>query len=197
MKSWSLPERSVMRKLRRKPTEHWRQLARIPLQVHVGSILADYGRIERARDLLQTIQPTAVKDEATRLDYAEYLLKIGAAVEAVEALGSIDQTKLSHPMHIGWSFLHVLADRLAGAPRVSNTLLEDFLNKVASRHHSCTMNPEWSYAGLRRLLARCELPLADKLALATLTDVVEAKVDRNDLSFFEDIWKPSGEDKHA
>ena len=133
-----------------------------------------------------------LRDEQDRLFLAECLVKVSENVAAVDLLHSIDSSRLSRSMPITRSFLHLLADRLAGAPRLSEELLVNFLRELGSRiDHIGARSQDWNFKGVRQLLVRSELPVLDKLVLATLIDVQEAKVHYRDLSFFTEMWRTS------
>jgi tetratricopeptide (TPR) repeat protein len=170
----------------------------VNLRVGVASFRADAGRIDRARALLSDVQPSALETDRLRLGLAETLLVVGDNVRAVTLLGSIDSTQLIESQPIVRSFLHLLADRLAsGAAALSEellvTLLREFGNRLdqfeAMGRKWDSMSIYWTANGVRRLLRQSELPLADKLVVATLIDLLQAKIQRADLSFFADIWR--------
>ena len=142
---------------------------------------------------MRDVKPSALEDAGEQLELAECLLKVGENVAAVDLLHSVDPTRLSEYMPIMWSFLLLLADRLAGAPQLSEELLVKFLREVAQRIDWIgATSLDFSFTGVRRLLARSELSVLDRLVLATLIDVQEAKVPYNNLSFFTEIWKDFG-----
>jgi tetratricopeptide (TPR) repeat protein len=166
------------------------------VRVHAANILAGLDCLDRARDLLNGVDPSALRDEEERLDFAETLLLIGESSPADDLICRIDSSELSSSRGLVRSFLHLLADRLAGATQLSEELLVDFLRKLRGQVDQIETegvewnftSVNWSFKGVRRLLARCELPVLDKLVLATLIDLQEAKIRRSDLSFFADIW---------
>ncbi|MGH7750577.1 MAG: hypothetical protein ACREQ5_38265, partial [Candidatus Dormibacteria bacterium] len=92
-------------------------------------------------------------------------------------------TQLSGSLRVAWPFLCMLADRLAGASQLSEDLLVSLLSELGKQLNQV----HWSYKGVRRLLARCELPVLDKLALATLIQVQEATSNPHTLSLYTEI----------
>jgi tetratricopeptide (TPR) repeat protein len=152
------------------------------LQLQIAHFLADCGHIARARDLMHSVKPSATEDEVGRLDRAELLLKVGDTDAAFGLIRSIDPTRLKR-FNLTRSFLHLLADRLAGAPQLSDELLVNFLDKLIQQVDHTDARNEWSLKGVRLLITRSELPVLDKLVLGTLIDLQEGKIDRNDLSF--------------
>jgi tetratricopeptide (TPR) repeat protein len=161
------------------------------LRPFVAHFLADSGHLARARDLMHGVEPPAAEDEEQRVLRAEFLLKIGETNAAVDLIESIDLRQLGAEKLITWSFLRLVAERLAGAPQLSENLLVDFLVKLKERADRIDMISDWSLKGVRRLLARSELPVRDKLVLLTLADVQEANVRYNDLSFFTEMLSSS------
>jgi tetratricopeptide (TPR) repeat protein len=165
------------------------------LRLEVAHFLADYGHLARARELIHSAKPLATEDEKKRLDWAELLLKVGDTDAAFGLIRSIDPARLRHHISVTCSFLHLLADRLAGAPQLSDELLVNFLDKLTEQQQvdHRDARDEWNLRGVRLLITRSELPVLDKFVLATLIDLQEAKIDRNDLSFvaeFEASVKP-------
>jgi tetratricopeptide (TPR) repeat protein len=168
----------------------------VDLRVTVASFFADVGNVDRATELLRDVQPSMLRDEVGRLRLAESLLVIGDYISAASLLCAIDSTKLSDSLPVVRSFLHLLADRLAGATRLSEELLKCFLREFSKLvDHFEMMGREWGYLsipwgsnGARRVLLRSELSLLDKLVLTSLIDLQEAKIRRTDLSFFADAW---------
>jgi superkiller protein 3 len=153
------------------------------LRLQVAHFLADYGRLARARDLMNSVKLLTTDDWKNRLDRAELLLKIGDTDAAFGLIRSIDPTILRDYISIICAFLHLLADRLAGAPQLSDELLMNFFDKLTQQVDHRGVGYDWSFKGVRLLITRSELPVLDKLVLATLIDLQEEKIDRNDLSF--------------
>jgi tetratricopeptide (TPR) repeat protein len=169
-------------------------------RVTVASFFADVGDVDRARDLLRDVQPSVLRGEVGRLRLAESLLVVGDYISAVTLLRTIDSAKLTDSLPVVRSFLHLLADRLAGAANLSEELLTCFLREFGKRVDQFEeMGRKWGYLsidwganGARRILIQSELPAPDKLVLATLIDLQEAKIQRAELSFFADIWPRLG-----
>jgi tetratricopeptide (TPR) repeat protein len=158
-------------------------------QLYAAQLLADNGGLERARDLLHDVEASSLADHEDLIELAECLLKIGASAKAVDVLRATDPARLSEYKPMIWSFLCLLADRLAGAPQLSERLLAEFLREFGRRAAWIdAKNMEWNFKGVRHLVARSELPLADKLALATLMDAQQAEVAYGNLSFFSQMW---------
>jgi tetratricopeptide (TPR) repeat protein len=163
------------------------------LRLSVAHFLANNGRLDRARDVMHGVAPAAAEDEEQRLNRAELLLKVGETKAAVDLIGSIDPDRLGAYRRITRSFLHLVAERLAGTPQLSEELLVNFLVEFKERVDRIDLISDWSFKGVRRLLARSELPVRDKLVLATLADLQEAKVRYEDLSFFTEIGSAAGD----
>ena len=166
------------------------------LRVTVAGLLSDANRVDRARDLIQGLKSATLRDELTRLQLAEILIVTGDNVSAVSILRNIDLNRLTRSHRVVRSLLHLLADKLAGATQISEELLVTFLREYEKRIDQREANSDgsglqsidWLYMGVRRLLTRSELPVLDKLVLATLIDLQEMKIRRVDLSFFTDMW---------
>jgi tetratricopeptide (TPR) repeat protein len=161
------------------------------LGVRVASSLADCGRLASARDLMRAVGTPATEHAEQRLVRAECLLKIGETGEALDLIRNIDSKKLSGYMPMTWSFLALLADRLTGAPQLSDELMAVFIREYLQQMDRIEAALEWSFKGVLRLLARSELPLPEKFVLATLIDLQQAQIRHNDLSFLAEIWSTS------
>ena len=165
-------------------------------RIDVAGVLAENGLLDRAREVLQGIDHSKIEYEVARLGLAECLLLTGETVPALNLLRNIDGRQLGGSKAVVQSFLHLLWDRLAGAPKLSEELLLDFLYKLGKRIDEIEaqgrswgfQSIEWVLKGARRLVTHSELPLLDKLVLATLNDLQDAKIQRADLSFFVDMW---------
>jgi tetratricopeptide (TPR) repeat protein len=157
------------------------------LQLLIAHFLADCGRLARARDLMESVTPSPTEDERERLARAELLLKVGDTDPALGLIRDIDATRLGGYDPVTFSFLHLLADRLAGAPQLSEELLVNFLHKLTQQVDHIDAGALWSLKGVRLLLARAELSVLDKLVLKTLIDLQEAKINLNELSFFAEF----------
>jgi superkiller protein 3 len=161
-------------------------------RLYGAQLLADNDRLDRARDLLHDVEASTFEDQDDQIELAECLLKIGENVKADDLLRAIDPTRLSEYRPMIWSFLRLFANRLAGAPQLSERLLVDFLGEFGRRARWIdAKNMEWRFKGVRRLLARSGLPVRDKLVLATLMDVQDANVPYHKLSFFTQMWAGS------
>ena len=167
------------------------------LGVRVASSLADSGRLACAQDLMRSIAIPATELEEERLDRAECLLKIGETNEAHNLIRGIDPSRLSGYLPMTWSFLRLLADRLAGAPQISDDLMAIFISEYMKHVDHLEDAYEWSLTGVRQLLARSKLQLLEKFVLATLVDLQQAKVRHSDLSFFAEIWNDSDMQRSA
>lgn len=156
-------------------------------RVVLANCLADNGRAAWARSLLQQLELPQNEEPERRLTRAECLLKVGEAKEALDLIRTIDPSKLRDYMPMIYYFLQLLADRLTGAPRLSDQFAANFVHEFAPRAAHIEQATEWSMKGLRRLVAHSELPLIDKFVLATFIDLQQAKVRQKDFSFFSEV----------
>jgi tetratricopeptide (TPR) repeat protein len=162
------------------------------LRISIAAYLAENDRLDPAREILRGIDAAEIEDQEMRLGLAENQLLVGDSRPALELLESIDPAQLVGSMPAVWAFLRLLANRLVGTPPLSESLLRDYLDKLGARIDLkekrssgwSYLSIEWSFKGVRRLLLRSELTLADRFVLTTLIDVAEAKVRRGELSFF-------------
>jgi tetratricopeptide (TPR) repeat protein len=160
------------------------------LELDLAHIFVDNDRIELGRETLRGVRSAELRYDESRVSFAECLLKAGDTSLAVDLLRSINQSSLHQPIFVVWNILCLVADRVAGTAQLSEKLLTDLLSELAEQpKQTAGLSYGWNYKGLRRFLAGCEIPLVDKLVLATLTDLHEANVRTNDLSFFEVVWK--------
>jgi tetratricopeptide (TPR) repeat protein len=164
-------------------------------RVIAASFLAEADLVDRARELIHGVQPSALGNDMGRLRFAEILLLVGETTAAVTLLRTLTSAELSISYSVVQSFLHLVADRLV-EKRLSEELLVSLLRRFgrcviqfeAMGHKWGHLSLDWTANGVRRLIMRSELPTADKLVLAILADLQEARVLPADLSFFADMW---------
>jgi tetratricopeptide (TPR) repeat protein len=157
------------------------------LQLDVAHFLADYGRLSRAQDLIRSLKPSAPDAERERLAYAELLLKVGETDASLRVIRSIDPARLEGYDPVACSFLDLLADRLAGAPQLSNELLTNFLQNLTQHADNTDASAQWSFRGLRLLVSNSDLQVLEKFVISTLIDLQEAKVHYRNLTFFAEF----------
>jgi tetratricopeptide (TPR) repeat protein len=165
------------------------------LRVTAANHLADIGQADRARDLLQNVEPSELS-ETLRLSVSESLVLIGDHISALTLLRGLDPTQLPAELPVVRSFLLLLADRLSGAERIAEELLVAFWREFGKQlDRFAAMSGEsaadkflWKSTGVQRLLIHCNLPMLDKFLFATLIDLLEAKISPAEIFFFTDLW---------
>jgi Tfp pilus assembly protein PilF len=160
------------------------------LRVVLAGCLAEYGRLDRALQLIRDVDPGALEDEGMRLSLVENLLVTGAFDKAADLLNRIDSARLKSSLLAVASFYRLLLQRLIGAnaeePFASfASELQQRVNETTAAGRSWSfLSIPWVFNGVRRLVTSAELPMMDKCLLATLIDLQEGKVDPAGLSFF-------------
>ena len=161
----------------------------INYRLDVASFLLDNLHPEEAGRIARDIDPNALKDDETRLSLIEVLLQLHEHARALRLVAGIDPARLPRAMRVVCFYLHLLADRLAGAGPLSGRLLEDLLHALSGDPDKTGLaKVVWNYKGVHRLLAASSLPPLELFALATLADLQEGKIRRRDLTFFRDLW---------
>jgi tetratricopeptide (TPR) repeat protein len=162
----------------------------LELRITLAGCLAQYGRLDRARELIKDVVPGALGDEDARLGLVENLLVTGAFDKAVDLLNHLDSARLENSLFPVVSFYRLLLQRLTGAnaeePFASfvRELQQRVNERTAAGHSWRFLSIPWVFGGVRRFVRNAELPMMDKCLLATLIDLQEGALDPAGLSFF-------------
>lgn len=162
------------------------------LRMYIAHFLADNGRTDRARELMHDVDGSAFDDEMARLVFGELLIKFGAYSEAAKLLDGIDPKQLNRSEPVILAFLRLLADFFVAGSQRSADLLEAFLRELTCRADSIeSTSLDWSFKGMRHVLAGTNLSTIEKFLASMLIDIQEARIPYGRLSFFSSVWAPS------
>jgi tetratricopeptide (TPR) repeat protein len=161
------------------------------LRMTLAGCLAEYGQPDRARRLIDDIDPATLEDEDSRLGLVENFVVTHAFGKAAALLRNLDKTSVSNSRRVVLSFYSLLLEQLgeypAGSepfPGVIDELQQRFNETVTSGHRWGFLSIPWMFQGVRRLVMGSQLSTIEKFLFVTLVDVQEGLVDPAKLRFF-------------